>query len=123
MGAQVLPLLSRSEPVRRSSGARVGAEREPPLRHYETIEPTSFKHIALADPKASYVIIDDVVTTGSTLIACASRLAALAPEATISAFAVARAERSQTFREAQEMLSPTAQTIKLTHDNLRPRRE
>lgn len=120
VGLQVLPLLSRSEPVRRSTGARAGADREPPLRHFETIEPTSFTHIALAEPRVHFVIVDDVVTTGSTLIACASRLAALAPEATITAFAVARAERTQTLGEAQEMFSPTVQTITLDKDEQRP---
>lgn len=120
VGAQVLSLLSRFEPVRRSTGARAGADREPPLRHYETIEPTSFAHIALAEPRAHFVIVDDVVTTGSTLIACASRLAALAPEATITAFAVARAERTHTFGEAQEMFSPTVQSITLDGDEQRP---
>ena len=120
VGVQVLPLLSRSEPVRRSTGARAGADREPPLRHYETIEPTSFTPLTLPMPRAHFVIVDDVVTTGSTLIACASHLAALTPEATITAFAVARAERTQTFGEAQEMFSPTVQTITLARDELHP---
>lgn len=123
VGTDVLPLLSRSEPVRRSTGARAGTDREPPLRHYETISPGSLKPLLLSEPRAHYVIVDDVVTTGSTVIACASHLAALAPETTVTAFAAARAERSHTFSEAHEMFSPIAQTITLTRDDLRPRRE
>lgn len=72
VGTQVLPLLDRSEPVRRSTGARAGTDREPPLRHYETITPTALAQITLPAPGSHFVIVDDVVTTGSTVIACAS---------------------------------------------------
>lgn len=123
VGTQVLPLLDRNEPVRRSTGARAGADREPPLRHFETIRPTSLTHITVPEPRTHYVIIDDVVTTGSTMLACASHLAAFAPESTVTAFAVARAERATAFTEPQEMFSPTVQTITLARDELRPKRE
>lgn len=122
VGALVLPLLVRDEPVRRSAGARSLADREPPLRHYETVF-TVVSQLGLEDPTAHYVLVDDVVTTGSTLIACASHLAALAPEATITAFAVARAERTQTFNNAHEMYFPTVETVRLARDDIRPRRE
>lgn len=122
IGILVLPLLVRDEPVRRSTGARNIADREPPIRHYATIS-TVISRIGLLDPSAHYVLVDDVVTTGSTLIACASHLTSLAPEATIAAFAVARAERTRAFAEAKEMFSPTVQTIYLTHDAGRPWRE
>lgn len=117
---QVLPLLNRSEPVRRSTGARAGADREPPLRHYETITPTALTPITLPEPRAHFVVVNDVVTTGSTVIACASHLTALAPEATVAAFAVVRAERAGTFTEAQEMFSPIVQTTTLARDDSRP---
>jgi len=122
VGALVLPLLVRDEPVRRSAGARSLADREPPLRHYETVSAV-VSQLGLEDPTAHYVLVDDVVTTGSTLIACASHLKSLAPEATIDAFAAARAERTHPFAEAKEMFSPGVQTIYLTDDAGRPWRE
>lgn len=121
VGALVLPGLIRTEPVRRSTGARTIAEREPPIRHYETISPI-VTYIQSQEPRTHYVLVDDVVTTGSTLIACASHIAALVPDATVTAFAVARAERDQSLAEASEMFSPVAQAISLTRDDGRPRR-
>lgn len=121
VGELVLPLLVRDEPVRRSTGARSAAEREPPMRHYQTISSTTTR-LGVQNPTGHYVLIDDVVTTGSTLIACASRLAALMPDASIMAFAVARAERDRSLTVATEMLSPTVETIRLSADDARPRR-
>lgn len=44
------------------------------------------------------------------------------PEATITAIAEARAERSQTLSDAQEMFTPAAQTIGQARNDLHPRR-
>ena len=42
---------------------------------------------------AEIVILDDIVTRGSTLIAAAARLAEVYPKATIRAFALARTKK------------------------------
>lgn len=118
VGARVAPLLRRTDPVRRSTGARTMAEREPPLRHFETIEVTT--QLEDVETERSIVLVDDTVTTGSTLIACASRLASAFPHARITAFAAVRADRHRSFQEASEVFEPAVETIRLTSDEGRP---
>ena len=120
IGHSIAPLLERTEPVRRSTGARSAADREAPARHFETIH--SDTALGFVDADRPYVLVDDVVTTGSTLIACASRLHALAPGARITAFAVARAERFISLHLVSEMLAPLVETIRLQGDDARPQR-
>jgi hypothetical protein len=119
-GHSVAPLLERTDPVRRSTGARSAADRETPARHFETIH--SDTALGFVDADRPYVLVDDVVTTGSTLIACASRLHALAPGAHVTAFAVARAERFISLNLVSDMFAPLVETIRLQSDEGRPRR-
>jgi len=121
IGHLVIPALLRSAPVRRSTGARYIGDREPPLRHYETISPVVSWIRMQAEP-AQFVLVDDVVTTGSTLIACASQISRVSPRSTVSAFAVARAERDKSLTNPGDMYSPACQTITLSHDDGRPKR-
>lgn len=118
VGARVLPILFRTERVRRSTGARSGADREPPSRHFETIEVANT--LEGVDEARPLVVVDDTVTTGSTLIACASLLAAVAPRAPIAAFAVVRADRHRTLESTGDMLDPLVETITLRADDARP---
>lgn len=117
IGTQISPVLQRVEPVRRSTGARTILQREPPLRHFETIAASPLSSL----PQAThFVLVDDVVTAGSTLIACASHLRQLAPHATITAFTAARADRNATLQQATDMFSPLVETIQLFSDDGRP---
>lgn len=78
------PLLIRQQRVPRSSS--VPAEERPlPQRHFESL--------GLADqlPRSTHlVVVDDVVTRGSTLLACASRLQHAFPDAHVEGFAMVR---------------------------------
>ena len=118
VGQRVAPLLTRSMPVRRSTGASTAAGREPPLRHHETLAAPG--DMFLLGEAEHLVLVDDVVTTGSTLIACASRLAEVAPSARIAAFSVARAERHVTLSQTPQMYSPVVEVITLANDEARP---
>lgn len=121
LGADVAPLLTRTAPVSRSTGARTAAERPTPLQHFNTIH--SDTALGLSSGIGPFVLIDDVVTTGATMIACASRLAAIASPAAITAFAVARAERFVSLTTTSEMLAPRVERIHLRNDDGRPQRE
>lgn len=120
VGKRVAPILTRLEPVRRSTGARTAAEREPPLRHFETLGLAG--ELWSVEDAEHIVVVDDVVTTGSTLIACASKLAAAGVAARITAFAVARADRHTTLSIPKDLYAPIVETIVLVADEGRPRR-
>ena len=85
LGGGVMPLLERHSPVASSSQGFTAEDRPDPWIHYESLAVT-----ALAASGSPLVLVDDVVTRGSTLIACASRLAEAYPGASIRAFAVVR---------------------------------
>ncbi len=85
LGGEVLTCLQRTVAVPRSSVARPG-ERTSPQKHYQTL---AVDDIGLHCPK-EIVLIDDVVTRGSTFLGAASRLHDACPDATVTAFAVIR---------------------------------
>lgn len=85
IGANVAPLLVRQTPVARSSQGFTAQARPSPLAHYESIAVGT-----LAAPTGPLLLVDDVITRGSTLIGCASRLAETFPETPLRAFAVVR---------------------------------
>lgn len=88
------------------------------MRHYRTL--VVMESIWPVADDRNVVLVDDVVTAGSTLIACASRLAETLPEARITAFAVARAERAVSLAAAEDMFAPAVETITLSDDEARP---
>jgi hypothetical protein len=79
-------LLVRHTPVPKSAFLRQGKDRPDPDEHVRTIRVDSPFGVACR----RIVIVDDVVTRGSTLLGCARVLAAVFPEAEIQAFAAVR---------------------------------
>lgn len=81
----VIDCLTRIERVDK---AAFGSGRENRLvkRHFETISVAE----SLIEPK-KIVVVDDVVTSGATLLACASRIREVWPEAFVLGFAAVRA--------------------------------
>jgi len=77
--------LERIVAVSRSSGQRNGALRATPSQHYESMKVNEL----LFEPK-EIVMVDDVVTRGSTFLGGVNRLAEAFPKAKIRAFAVMR---------------------------------
>ena len=84
IGAAVLPCLQRVTAVPKSAFATLGS-RPKPLDHYESI--TAVKMIA---DRQEFCLVDDVITKGATLLAAASRLREMYPNANIVAFALVR---------------------------------
>lgn len=77
--------LERAIAVTRSSGQRVGENRPKALQHYESMKVKEL----LFEPE-EIVLVDDVITRGSTVMGGVNRLAEAFPNAKIRAFAMMR---------------------------------
>ena len=77
--------LERIKAVPRSSGQTIGANRPKAFQHYESM---SVKEL-LFEPR-EIVLVDDVITRGSTVMGGVNRLAEAFPNARIRAFAMMR---------------------------------
>jgi phosphoribosylpyrophosphate synthetase len=84
IGAAVLPCLERTKAVPKSAFAAFGT-RPKPNDHYESIRATK-----MVTDRPSLCLVDDVITKGATLLAAASRLQEVYPQANIVAFALVR---------------------------------
>ena len=88
-GKDVSPLLERIEVIRKSATAGWG-NRPTVQEHYETLA-VNARQIGLFQPD-KFTLIDDVITKGSTVFACAKHLHESFPEAKIQAFALIRTQ-------------------------------
>ena len=79
------PCLKRIKPVQKSAYAVPSNRRPKAIEHYNSIECQQLVH----RPK-EIVLIDDIVTRGSTLLGCASKVKEIFPDIPIRAFAVIR---------------------------------
>ena len=77
--------LKRIKPVQKAAYAVPSNKRPKPIEHYNSIECQQLVH----RPK-EIVLIDDIITRGSTLLGCASKLKEVFPDVPIRAFAVIR---------------------------------
>ena len=107
IGADVQPLLVRTEVVPQSSSRRAASERVDPPEHYRTLSVQR----PLAVPER-ITLVDDVVTRGSTLIAAATRVAEAFPGIEVRAFALSRVESSLDLEGVEEMLSPACEVVR-----------
>ena len=103
--AETQALLVRERRVARAATA--GAATRPlPQEHLDSLSCLPLLHI-----KPRILVVDDVVTRGSTLLACASLVAERFPEAEVATFALVRA--ISTPQEFQRMLAPVEGTVTL----------
>lgn len=109
IGDDMQVLLERMKGVAQSSVK--GATRPTVRDHYDSIEA---KPILM--PHKRIVMVDDVVTRGSTLIACGSRLAELFPGVEIVAFGYARIDWDARLTKLPEMWSPKIEAV--TYDGV-----
>ena len=80
----VYPCISRITPIRKSSASKA-SERPTAKEHYDTLRVSK-----LIPLPTRIILVDDVVTKGATLIACAARLTEAFPHTPVFAFAGVR---------------------------------
>ena len=84
LGGATATCLSRVKPIPKSATSRP-EDRAAPIQHYETMGARRM----LTEPK-NILLVDDLVTRGSTFLGAAWRIAALYPNSRIKAFAAMR---------------------------------
>lgn len=104
LGGRILACLKRTIAIQKSATAR--GNRPDPINHYESVEvddstPRLFRHERM-------LLVDDVVTRGSTFLGMVSRLQESFPDADILCFALVRT-RSRT--EIDSMAAPVSGRI------------
>lgn len=105
LAAELQTLLVRERRVTRSSAA--GASDRPlPQVHLDSLSCRP-----MLDSRPRILVVDDVVTRGATLLACASLLTDRFPEANVGTFALVRAMTNPV--EFSGMLAPVAGSITL----------
>lgn len=82
LGDEVLAIVSRTMAVPKSAGS---ATRPTLAQHVDSLTVR-----ARLNPPSRLVVVDDVVTTGTTMMACAIKLAQAFPGVPVSGFALAR---------------------------------
>lgn len=110
LGTEVAELLRRTRAVPKAAFQKP-ADRPTVQLHYETIEVT--ESIAAHD---TLLVVDDVVTSGTMLLACVSRLREVFPQSTINAFALIRTMSGE---EIEEVVAPCLGTIRLHGERAR----
>ena len=83
LASNCLPCVERVTPIRKSAGSQ---QRPSPREHYDTMEVATLS----LQNATNIVMVDDVVTRGSTFSGAAARLREVVPRASIRAFALAR---------------------------------
>ena len=113
MGAQILPILERMYRVRKSATAPRG-NRPTAADHLE-----SFKVLLPTVQPERIAIVDDVITTGATMLAAISAVSDAVPEARVRGFAFTR---TQSWGNPVTIRSPTLSWIDLRSDGRTRRR-
>ncbi len=114
LGRDVATCLERSRALRKAA-VTAASDRPSAQEHFD-----SMKVKLLAFPPDEIVLIDDVITRGATMLAAASRLAAIFPRAAIRGFAVVRTISDPS--EFTQMLDPRVGTVSLRPDGQTQRR-
>ncbi|HIH88537.1 TPA: phosphoribosyltransferase [Candidatus Bathyarchaeota archaeon] len=84
LGREVVQCLARITPVNKSATSQP-SQRPTPQTHYESLAVQG----RLSEPR-NILLVDDIITRGSTILGSANRLADLYPQANIKAFAAMR---------------------------------
>lgn len=115
LGSEVVPCLSRVKIVQKSAVAPAGA-RPKVAEHVASIEGSP-----MLRRFSRLVVVDEVVTSGSTLLASAAHLRQLFPEAEISAFSLIRTMSN--LEDLETMYVPAVGEIRLSPGRETARRD
>jgi predicted amidophosphoribosyltransferase len=107
VGKSVHAVLSRRERVPKSSSSSSASDRPDPERHRRSMDCEQGLLVGSGGP---VLLVDDVVTRGSTMMGCILKLRELHPELEINGFALARVE-SKALESTSDMLSLLVQTV------------
>ena len=113
LGACVIPLLERFQRVPKSSYAPPG------MRPTAAIHLESFRAVCPAIPPTRIVVVDDVVTTGATMLAAISEVSKAIPGVPVQGFAFIR---TQSWGDLGAICNPKLSRIKLNNDGTTLRR-
>lgn len=108
LAGSVVPCLRRTVAVQKSARAPRG-ERPQVSRHFESLAVQPMVGIT-----ERIVIVDDVITKGSTALAAASRLAEIYPDADMKVFALVRTKGL--VPDIDRILDPTTGIVRLVGD-------
>jgi hypothetical protein len=114
LGVRVAPVLSRTEAIPKSASS-VPAQRARAQRHFETMAVQS----QLGKVEA-FLLVDDVVTRGATLLGAANRLWRSFPGVPIKAFAAMRTVSDP--EDFRQVIDPCLERIRLQADGSTLRR-
>jgi len=102
LGSDVAPILQRTKAIQRSTMAGIG-QRPSPIDHYDSFTKESV-----------FVLVDDVITRGATLIAAYTRLQEAFSDAEIRCFSLVRTE---SYGEIDTLRAPISGTINYDGEN------
>lgn len=108
LAGSVVPCLTRTVAVPKSARAPRGS-RPQVSRHVESLGVQPMLGIA-----GRVLVVDDVITKGSTALAAASRIAEISPEADVRVFALVRTKGLQP--DVDRILDPTTGVVRLVAD-------
>lgn len=111
LGARVVPLLRRQVAVQKSAYAQ-SRERPTALQHLDSL---GFESQDLFPPPGgALVLVDDFITRGATLLACATMLKARFPGVDVYAFAFVR---TMSAGDVIDIIAPVRGVIRLNGDS------
>lgn len=109
MTSRVEPYLQRTRTVRRSRSLRT-EDRVTVAEHFDSLSFTG--HPSLMDAAVQKILlVDDVLTKGTTLAACYRRVREGFPDAEVIGFAIARTDNDTELAESADMFAPELDAI------------
>lgn len=113
LASEVSLLLERVQAVPKSATAKSGADRPAPHQHHESTTVQAALPIFLG---RTLVLVDDVITRGSTMMGMHARMLEVFPNTDVRCFA---ALRSMGAKELESVYAPVQGTVRIVSSVLR----